>query len=168
MEPPRPESSYQCSGTLGSFRYHSINFENQKEYSCANISGQHSISTIHQSYGRHMLSSPVSSCDRAVGVVLRPANLSPCRTPAWEHQLLSRFRVEASQRLQRLKTTSSGIQGIESTVWSLFYRFICFLSEHTSGALLQLETRPSSSRGIRMPCHNHGASYIHMPFPHLP
>ena len=147
VEPPRPESSYQCSGTPGSFPYHSIIFENQKEYSCANISGQHSGSKIHQSYGKHTLSSPVSSCDRAVGVVLRSANHSPCRTPAWEPQLQGRFRVEASQRLQRLETTSSGIQCIESTVWSLFNRFIYFLSEHTSGALLQVETRLSSSRG---------------------
>ena len=91
VEPPRPESLYQCSGTPGSFLYRSIVFENQKEYSCANISGQHSGSTIHQSSGRHTLSGPVSSCDRTVGVVLRPANHSPCRTPAWEPQLQGRF-----------------------------------------------------------------------------
>ena len=149
VESPRPESSYQCSGTPGSFPYHSIIFENQKEYSCANISGQHSGSTIHQSYRRHTLSL------YHLAIELWEWCLDQQITLHAEHLPIAgslNFRVDFESRHHSDSSdwrlcTSSGIQCIESTVWPLSNRFICFLSEHTSGALLQLETRPSSSRG---------------------
>ena len=90
----------------------------------------------------------MSSSNRAVEVVLRPTNHTPCRTSARQPQFQGRFQVKTSHRLQQLETTSPGIQCIESTVWSFFNRSICFLSECPSRALLQLETGPSSSSGV--------------------
>ena len=102
-----------------------ITSENQKKYSHANVSGQHSDSTIHQLYGRHMLS---ALCHLAIEL--------------WKWWLVRKITLYAElPGSLNFRADFELRHHSNSTDWRLH------LPEHPPRALLQLEIRPSSSRG---------------------
>ena len=108
----------------------------------SDILGQPSSSGLYKQDGRNTLPEALRPCSGNVGVVHREEVDRPCGTPAGEVQCYSRFRVETSQRFQRLATQSQGVQGTRSSLWPYDSGSLCILQEHTTDNFLQLETRP--------------------------